>query len=159
MEIQTSPISPEAPIVSVDEEALVSQVLEIIGGNAAEALTTLGEPEEGQEEGDDSVFFSDEDQDGRDVKTEAVCSFGEVQPDGAGEAEAEEENSEMQQQHLSSGDDEQLRDLQMPKAEDHSEAVDQEAEQDRNTELSVQVEAELKNSAEPGEFWSISILA
>lgn len=62
MEIQTGPTSPDAPIVSVDEDALVSQVLEIIGGNAAEALTTLGEAEEGQEEGDDSVFLSDDDQ-------------------------------------------------------------------------------------------------
>lgn len=153
MEEQTGPTSPEATIVSVDEDALVSQVLEIIGGNAAEALPTLGEAEEGQEEGDDSVFFSDEDQDGRDVITEAVCSFGEERlGDGAGGAEAEEENSEAQ--HLSSGDDEQLQELLMPVAEDQSEseAADQEAEPDQNTELSVQVEVELKNPAEPGEF-------
>lgn len=149
MEIQTGPIPPEAPIVSVDEDALVSQVLEIIGGIATEALTTMEEPQEGQGEGDDSVFLSDEDQDGRDVKTEAVCSLSEEQPaDGAEETEAEEENSEAQQQHFSLGDDKQLQDLQTAKAEDQSVAAEQE-----------QVEAELQNSAEPGKFWSISSLA
>lgn len=119
MEIQTGPTSPDAPIVSVDEDALVSQVLEIIGGNAAEALTTLGEAEEGQEEGDDSVFLSDDDQG-------------------------------------DSGDGKQMQNLRNPEAEDQSEAADQEAEQDRNTELSLQVEAELKNPAEPGKVWCIS---
>lgn len=122
METQTGPISPEAPIVSVDEDVLVSQVLEIIGGNAAEALTTPGEPEEGQEEGGETG-------------------------DGAGETEAEEETSEVQQHN------------QPPKAEDQSQAVDREAQRHRNTESTVQLEAELKNSAEPGQFWSISNLA
>lgn len=139
--------TPTGPICPVDEDALVSQVLEIIGGNAAEAPTTLVEPEEGQEEGDDSVFFSDEDQDGRGVKTKAACSSGEEQPgDGVGENEAGEEISEVPQQHLSSGGDEQLRDPEMHEAGDPSEVVDQEAQ------LSVPVEAESKNSVEPGEF-------
>lgn len=118
METQTGPISPEAPIVSVDEDVLVSQVLEIIGGNAAEALSTPGEPEEGQGEGDEPG-------------------------DGAGETEAEE----VQQPN------------QPPRAEDQTQAVDREAQRHRNTESTVQLEAELKNSAEPGQFWSVSNLA
>lgn len=163
MEMQTGPVSPEAPSVSVDEDALVSQVLEIIGGIAAEALSTLGEPEQGQEEGDDSVFFSDEDQDRRDIKTEAACSFSEQQPgDGVGETKSVDRKLEVQrqeeQQHLVPGDEEQLQVLRMPEAEDRSEAADQEAQRHRSPESSVQVEAELKTSAEPGERRSFLLL-
>lgn len=159
MEMQTGPVSPEAPSVSVDEDALVSQVLEIIGGIAAEALSTLGEPEQGQEEGDDSVFFSDEDQDRRDIKTEAACSFSEEQPgDGVGETKSVDRKLEVQ--HLVPGDEEQLQVLRMPEAEavDRSEAADQEAQRHRSPESSVQVEAELKTSAEPGERRSFLLL-
>lgn len=166
MEMQTGPVSPEAPSVSVDEDALVSQVLEIIGGIAAEALSTLGEPEQGQEEGDDSVFFSDEDQDRRDIKTEAACSFSEEQQPGddVGETKSVDRNLEVQrqeeQQHLVPGDQEQLQVLRMPEAEavDRSEAADQEAQRHRSPESSVQVEAELKTSAEPGERRSFLLL-
>lgn len=166
MEMQTGPVSPEAPSVSADEDALVSQVLEIIGGIAAEALSTLGEPEQGQEEGDDSVFFSDEDQDRRDIKTEAACSFSEEQQPGddVGETKSVDRNLEVQrqeeQQHLVPGDEEQLQVLRMPEAEavDRSEAADQEAQRHRSPESSVQVEAELKTSAEPGERSSFLLL-
>lgn len=157
MEMQTGPVSPEAPSVSVDEDALVSQVLEIIGGIAAEALSTLGEPEQGQEEGDDSVFFSDEDQDRRDIKTEAACSFSVEQPgDDVGETKSVDRKLEVQ--HLVPGDEEQLQVLRMPEAEDRSEAADQEAQRHRSPESSVQVEAELKTSAEPGERRSFLLL-
>lgn len=142
METQSGPISLE---VSVDEGALVSQVLEIIGGNAAEALTTLVEPQEEQEEGDDSVFLSDEDQDGEDVETEAACSSGQERP-GVGAAEIEIEEIPDVRQRPGSGEDKQLQDLQMYQTEEESQVVDQEAL------LSLPVEAELKNSAEPGEF-------
>lgn len=165
MEMQTGPVSPEAPSVSVDEDALVSQVLEIIGGIAAEALGTLGEPEEGQEEGDDSVFLSDEDQDRRDITTEAACSFGEEQPgDDVEETKSVDKNLEIlqqqQEEHLVLSDEEQRQDLRMSETEvvDHSELVDQEAQRNRSTESSVQVEAELKTSAEPGEKRSFLLL-
>lgn len=70
---------PKAQRFTAEEEnALVSQVLEIIGGITLEALQTLDQPDERDvwpmEEGDDSVFYSDEDQTHWDVK--ASCDFG-----------------------------------------------------------------------------------
>ncbi|XP_037343845.2 uncharacterized protein LOC119228423 [Pungitius pungitius] len=65
METETSPMPPKAPRLAAGKDALASQVLEIIGGAALEALGTRGDPEErdawSMEEGDDSVFYSDED--------------------------------------------------------------------------------------------------
>lgn len=151
MEMQTGPVTPEARSLAVDEDALVSQVLEIIGGIAADALNTLAEPEDG----DDSVFFSDEDQDQRDVKDEAPCSSGEEQPvDGVEESEA------VELQPLVHGVEENLQDLRMPGAEliDGSEAAEQELQCDRSSESIVQEEAELKSSAAPGERKSIPVV-
>ncbi|XP_074515563.1 uncharacterized protein ermn [Sebastes fasciatus] len=66
MEMETSTMPPKAPRGSVEEEdELASQVLEIIGGITLAALQSLEEPGERDvwlmEEGDDSVFYSDED--------------------------------------------------------------------------------------------------
>lgn len=70
---------PKAPRLPVDEDALASQVLEIIGGFTLEALQTL-KPEEREvwlmEEGDDSVFYSDEEELHQDIKTKSPCGFG-----------------------------------------------------------------------------------
>lgn len=75
--METSTIPPKPPRLAVDEDTLASQVLEIIGGITREALQTLEEPEEKDvwlmEEGDDSVFYSDEDQVHQDITT---CAFG-----------------------------------------------------------------------------------
>ncbi|KAG7454841.1 hypothetical protein JOB18_009679 [Solea senegalensis] len=65
--METSPVLPkDQRLTSEEENALVSQVLEIIGGITREALQTMDEPAERavclMEEGDDSVFYSDEDQ-------------------------------------------------------------------------------------------------
>lgn len=63
-----------------EEDAMASQVLEIIGGLTLEALQTLEEPDERDvwsiEEGDDSVFYSDEDQAHQDIKAITSCDFG-----------------------------------------------------------------------------------
>ncbi|GLD50063.1 ermin-like isoform X1, partial [Lates japonicus] len=77
--METSTMPPKAQRLTAEEEnALVSQVLEIIGGITLEALQTLDQPDERDvwpmEEGDDSVFYSDEDQTHRDVK--GSCDFG-----------------------------------------------------------------------------------
>ncbi|KAK5890484.1 hypothetical protein CesoFtcFv8_014002 [Champsocephalus esox] len=73
MDMETSTIPPKPPRLAVDEDTLASQVLEIIGGITREALQTLEEPEEKDvwlmEEGDDSVFYSDEDQVHQDITT------------------------------------------------------------------------------------------
>ncbi|KAE8299380.1 hypothetical protein D5F01_LYC01774 [Larimichthys crocea] len=71
----------KAPQFKIEEDALASQVLEIIGGVTLEALqTAMEEPEERDvwfmEEGDDSVFYSDEDQAHQDIKANASCDFG-----------------------------------------------------------------------------------
>lgn len=79
METATSTMPPKAPRLPVDEDALASQVLEIIGGFTLEALQTL-KPEEREvwlmEEGDDSVFYSDEEEPHQDIKTKSPCEFG-----------------------------------------------------------------------------------
>ncbi|XP_034430370.1 ermin-like [Hippoglossus hippoglossus] len=79
--METSQPPPKPPRLTVEEEnALVSQVLEIIGGFTVEALQSLDQPEERDvwlmEEGDDSVFYSDEDQTHQDVKGDASCDAG-----------------------------------------------------------------------------------
>lgn len=73
--------SPNSQRLLVREDVMVSQVLEIIGGITPEALQTLKDPEErdewsAEEEGDDSVFFSDEDQAHQDTETNTACGFG-----------------------------------------------------------------------------------
>ncbi|KAL3056458.1 hypothetical protein OYC64_019032 [Pagothenia borchgrevinki] len=77
MDMETSTIPPKPTRLAVDEDTLASQVLEIIGGITREALQTLEELEEKDvwlmEEGDDSVFYSDEDQVHQDITT---CGFG-----------------------------------------------------------------------------------
>lgn len=67
------------------DDDLVSQVLEIIGGAVYEALPT---PEDGQgggawpgEEGDDSVFYSDEDQGGGTGRDEDPRAFTKGSPE------------------------------------------------------------------------------
>ncbi|XP_029315049.1 ermin-like [Cottoperca gobio] len=78
MEIESSVMPPKAPRLTVEEDALASQVLEIIGGISREALQTLEESEErdvwSMEEGDDSVFYSDDDQAHQEANTS--CGFG-----------------------------------------------------------------------------------
>lgn len=71
---------PKTQRLPVQEDVMVSQVLEIIGGITLEALQTLEDPEErdewSAEEGDDSVFFSDEDQAHQDTEANTARGFG-----------------------------------------------------------------------------------
>ncbi|XP_040057498.2 uncharacterized protein ermn isoform X1 [Gasterosteus aculeatus] len=79
-ETRTSPMPPKAPRLAAGKDALTSQVLDIIGGAAAEALQTRGEREErdawSMEEGDDSVFYSDEDRAYQETKANRSPGFG-----------------------------------------------------------------------------------
>lgn len=178
--MQTSSVPLKTQGLTVDEDALVSQVLEIIGGITLEPLHTLEEPEERDvwsvEEGDDSVFYSDEDQAQRDVRVNTSCSFGEelpvdsvtadenIQVNGDG-FKTGEEISQVQQ-HLVQTDKEERQQLRMPEPEamvDQSEATNQEAQSNQSPELSVstcggslqqsadmQMQPELNTSAEKG---------
>ncbi|TNN84514.1 hypothetical protein EYF80_005214 [Liparis tanakae] len=78
METRTMP--PKAPRLTIEEDALPSQVLEINGEITLEALQSLEDPEErdvwSMEEGDDSVFYSDEDRAHQEIKANASCGFG-----------------------------------------------------------------------------------
>ncbi|KAL7384845.1 hypothetical protein ABVT39_010113 [Epinephelus coioides] len=77
MEMETTTMPPRNPRPTIDEDALASQVLEIIGGITQEALQTPEEPDVWlMEEGDDSVFYSDEDQAHQDRKSNTSCGFG-----------------------------------------------------------------------------------
>uniref|UniRef100_A0A3B4ZML4 Uncharacterized LOC103363924 n=1 Tax=Stegastes partitus TaxID=144197 RepID=A0A3B4ZML4_9TELE len=74
-------IPPNTPTLrSEDEDALASHVLEIIGGITLEALKTLEEAEDRElwlmEEGDDSVFYSDEEQAHQGNKDATSYDFG-----------------------------------------------------------------------------------
>ncbi|XP_022073857.1 uncharacterized protein LOC110968311 [Acanthochromis polyacanthus] len=79
--METSTIHPNTPTLrSEDEDALASQVLEIVGGITLEALKTQEEPDErdvwSMEEGDDSVFYSDEEQPHQGKKDSTSSDFG-----------------------------------------------------------------------------------
>ncbi|KAF0026490.1 hypothetical protein F2P81_021227 [Scophthalmus maximus] len=109
--METSPVPPKPPRLVVEEEnALVSQVLEIIGGITLEALQTLDQPEErgvwSTEEGDDSVFYSDEDQTHPNTKDDTSCDFGaneaaeepvpQTEGDRGADVSSDKENLEME---------------------------------------------------------------
>lgn len=115
------------------DDHLVSQVLEIIGGATYEALQSPQEPEESEawpaEEGDDSVFYSDEDQGHKDAraktgggtdKDEEARVFFRESP------EAEEDRTELQTPNSEATD--------QPAAADPGAAP----EEDRNTEAQMQ---------------------
>ncbi|KAK2839723.1 hypothetical protein Q5P01_013463 [Channa striata] len=75
--METSSNSPKHPSLTVEEEnTLSSQVLEITLG----ALQNFDQPEDSDvwliEDGDDSVFYSDEDQTHQDIKSNTYCGFG-----------------------------------------------------------------------------------
>ncbi|XP_040913877.1 ermin-like [Toxotes jaculatrix] len=95
METHTMP--PMSPRLTAEEEnAVVSQVLEIIGGITLEALQTLDQPEErdvwSMEEGDDSVFYSDEDQTHQEIKANTSSDFGANMSKNLMKSEAAEES-------------------------------------------------------------------
>lgn len=98
MEMQTSSMPQKARKLTVDEDALVSQVLEIIGG------ITVEEPEERDvwsvEEGDDSVFSSDEEQAHRDIKANASCGLGDSECECLKTADAKIPDSEEDSQSI-----------------------------------------------------------
>lgn len=70
----------QALTLTEEEDEMASQVLEIIGGITLEALQSLEKPVERDvwsiEEGDDSVFYSDEDQVQQDITVNASFDFG-----------------------------------------------------------------------------------
>ncbi|KAM6978430.1 uncharacterized protein ermn [Tautogolabrus adspersus] len=79
MEIDASTTPPKPPRLPVEHDVLSSQVLEILGGTTLEALQKLEEPEErdvwSMEEGDDSVFYSDEEQPHEDIQANTSCGI------------------------------------------------------------------------------------
>lgn len=179
--MQTGSVPPKTQQLIVDEDALVSQVLEIIGGITLEALHTLEEPEERDVwsvgEGDDSVFYSDEDQAQRDARANTPCTFGEelpvksvtadenIQVNG-GEFKTVEETSQVRQ-HLVLTEKEERQERRIPEPEA---MVDQsEVRSNQSPELSVgtcggslrqsadvQMQPELNTSAEKGKKTSQS---
>ncbi|XP_076603459.1 uncharacterized protein LOC143330639 [Chaetodon auriga] len=141
MEMETSTMPPKVPRLSLEEDALASQVLKIIGGVTFEALQTLEGSEErdvwSMEEGDDSVFYSDEDQAHQDVKASTSCDFStsecehlinSVTADDEPvlqEDDGKEMEEEVTQQATSTEQGEEHQELQAPKAEpvDQSDAA------------------------------------
>ncbi|XP_060910317.1 uncharacterized protein LOC132987335 [Labrus mixtus] len=69
MEIDASKIPPKPPRLPVEDDVLASQVLEILGGTPLQKLEETEERDVwSMEEGDDSVFYSDEEQPHEDVQ-------------------------------------------------------------------------------------------
>uniref|UniRef100_A0A3Q3N2N3 Uncharacterized LOC109997177 n=1 Tax=Labrus bergylta TaxID=56723 RepID=A0A3Q3N2N3_9LABR len=69
MEIDASKIPPKPPRLPVEDDVLASQVLEILGGTPLQKLEETEERDMwSMEEGDDSVFYSDEEQPHEDVQ-------------------------------------------------------------------------------------------
>ncbi|XP_056246075.1 uncharacterized protein LOC130178026 [Seriola aureovittata] len=135
--METSTMPPKATRFTVEEEnALVSQVLEIIGGITLEALQTLDQPDERDvwsiEEGDDSVFYSDEDQTHQDIKENTACDFsahmtehlvkseaaGEPVPQREGDPGAEVLSDKEEEKEVTpTVQEEECQELQTPKTE------------------------------------------
>lgn len=150
-------MSPKAPRLTVEEEnALVSQVLEIIGGITLEALQTLDQTEErdvwSMEEGDDSVFYSDDDQTHQDITEDTCCDGSDnlcerLVKSGAAEAEDDvpqrkgdpAEDLEKERETTPSVKEERSQELQTPKTKlvYQSEGTDPEAEGKLTAENSV----------------------
>ncbi|XP_034742475.1 uncharacterized protein LOC117953484 [Etheostoma cragini] len=152
--------------VSVEEDALASQVPEIIGGITVKTLQTLEEPEERDvlslEEGDDSVFYSDEDQAQQDIKVNMSCGFGAnkcknfvnsvaADEDDPGEESIMDEDiaepKEEVTQHIILTEQEECHKLQTPKTDlkDVSDPSDPGAESDLTQEKSVSTFGESLN--------------
>ncbi|XP_070770125.1 ermin-like [Enoplosus armatus] len=144
MEMETGTIPPKAPRLAIGEDELASQVLEIIGGITLEALQTLEDPEERDvwslEEGDDSVFYSDEEDEAhQDIKANTSCDSGanererlvnsvsadepipQREDDPGEESITDKENSEMEknviQQIILTEQEEEHQELQTPETE------------------------------------------
>uniref|UniRef100_A0A4W6FNT6 Ermin n=1 Tax=Lates calcarifer TaxID=8187 RepID=A0A4W6FNT6_LATCA len=165
---------PKAQRFTAEEEnALVSQVLEIIGGITLEALQTLDQPDERDvwpmEEGDDSVFYSDEDQTHWDVK--ASCDFGVDVSEHLVKSEAAEEptpqregdpgteiftdkemEKEVTSQVIQTKQEEERQELQTPKTEQmyQSDFADQGADNSMSSaELHISGDRQLEVDQEP----------
>uniref|UniRef100_A0A3P8VQ40 Ermin n=1 Tax=Cynoglossus semilaevis TaxID=244447 RepID=A0A3P8VQ40_CYNSE len=96
----TSPVAPRASRLTEEEEnALVSQVVEIISGISLESLKTQDKPEDrdawSMEEGDDSVFYSDEDQGQQDREADTLCEFNLDEEEQLLECELNKEEEEV----------------------------------------------------------------
>lgn len=155
--------SPKAQRLPAQEDVMVSQVLEIIGGITPEALQTQDQEERDEwsvEEGDDSVFFSDEDQAHQDTEANTARGFDDrecehlTNSSPADEIIPEREDDPGDGQMMDKMNPEREKDtiqdavlteeeeIQRPKPElmDHSEAADPD----------VQMPAEQNKSAEKG---------
>ncbi|KAA8588200.1 hypothetical protein FQN60_001394, partial [Etheostoma spectabile] len=152
--------------VSVEEDALASRVPEIIGGITVKTLQTLEGPEERDvlsvEEGDDSVFYSDEDQAPQDIKANISCGFGANkcknfvnsveadEDDPREESIMDEDIAEMEEevtQHIILTEQEECQELQTSKTnlKDQSDPSDPGAESDLTQEKSVSTCGESPN--------------
>ncbi|XP_034549917.1 ermin-like [Notolabrus celidotus] len=158
MEIDLSTIPPKPPRLPVQDNALASQVLEVIGGTALEAPQKLEESEVwSMEEGDDSVFYSDGEQPDEDIQVKTSGDFGpghcvkrnsvaadepcqQRKEGSANESIIGKETSELEKettlQVILNEQDKQCQDLKKAEPTDHTDAAYPEAESDQNPEKS-----------------------
>lgn len=155
-EMQKSTMPPKAQRLTVEEDALVSQVLEIVGGITLKALQTLEEPKDRDtwsvDEGDDSVVYNNEDQAYQNKKANTSCDFGDskrrhilntaderipVGEECSGEFLTDRKNSEMVKEMDTT--EEEQQELQTPTLEpmDQSKAADSGEQPNRTPEKPV----------------------
>lgn len=172
MEMEKSTLPPKHLRLTVEEEnALTSQVLEI-------TLQTLDQPKETDvwlmEEGDDSVFYSDEDQIHQDIKSNTPCDFAakkikclvnseaadepilQRESDPGAEVITDKENIEMQKEVLP-----QFilakQELWTPKTETMCKSDSAEPQQPNCTNADMQTQPKMNISSETGKRSSLSL--
>ncbi|KAM4558894.1 uncharacterized protein PAE49_013502 [Odontesthes bonariensis] len=138
--METSSFHPDDPKLRIKDDVQASRVLQINGGNTLDACKMSEEPEERDlwslEMGDDSVFYSDEEQAHQERQVLASCDFGankckplfnsvadcetnEQQEDDPGEVFICKDNSEMEKEMTKQVTwTEEFQKLQTPKTED-----------------------------------------
>ncbi|XP_028249310.1 ermin [Parambassis ranga] len=125
--METSAVPPNSVNLRADDDALVSKVMEIIGSITPEPFNTMVEPEDKDvwslEEGDDSVFYSDEEQAKCPHPTDSGTA-GEPHQQKEGNPEEKEgikeENSETEQEAPPQVTEGEHQNLQTAKAEQMS---------------------------------------
>lgn len=172
MEMEKSTLPPRDLRLAVEEEnVLTSQVLEI-------TLQTLDQPKETEvwfmEEGDDSVFYSDEDQAHQDIKSNTSCDFGakkikcpvnseageepiqQRESDPGADAITDKENVEMEKE-VSQRFILAKQDLWTPKTETTCKSDSAEPLQPNCTNADMQTQPKLNISSETGKRSSLSL--
>ncbi|XP_029980128.1 uncharacterized protein ermn [Sphaeramia orbicularis] len=151
MEKMEKSTTPNVP--NLNEDALACQVLEIIGGITLRALQNLEGPEErdvwSMEEGDDSVFYSDDDAAHQDIRDNKPCEFNEHRR--LVNSEADETLAPQREDDLGGGDEitEDDADTEVEKETTHQDIVNNQEEEHKAPQIDVTEPVDHLETANP----------